>query len=192
MKKKILKIAKKQLLVGGYGKLNFANIADDLNTTRANLYYHFKDKENLALEVFKEYEIEMITQYNDLRNQSKNNYVDFFIMIEKLSWNFHAEKHKSGSKAVIIELVFDADLPKRIEKMCRELYEKLRKIVGGVLQDGLDCGMIKKKIDVDREATRALAIMVGMFTSRHHFHFNKKSKEQLNGLLIDWAISLNK
>ena len=54
MKNAILKRAEQQLMGGGYDKLNFATIARDLNTTRANLHYHFKNKETLAIEVTKQ------------------------------------------------------------------------------------------------------------------------------------------
>ena len=51
MRESILKIAEEQMMAGGYGTLSFGEIAKELSTTRANLHYHFKNKETLAVEV---------------------------------------------------------------------------------------------------------------------------------------------
>ena len=45
MRAEILKIAEDQMKAGGYEQLNFAVIANDLKTTRANLHYHFKNRD---------------------------------------------------------------------------------------------------------------------------------------------------
>ncbi len=55
MKDQILNIAVKQMKDGGYHNLNFANIASELKTTRANLHHHFKNKEGLALAATESY-----------------------------------------------------------------------------------------------------------------------------------------
>ena len=39
MKDEILKLAQQQMKEGGYENLNFAKIAEDLSTTRANLHH---------------------------------------------------------------------------------------------------------------------------------------------------------
>jgi len=191
MKNRILDLATQQLLMGGYDKLNFAKIADKLNTTRANLHYHFKNKENLAKKVFVRYESGTIALYSDLRDQFKGDYVGFFKEIESTFWD-EPYLNREGGRYIIIEIVSDADLPEPIAKMCRELYGNIQEIIRTVIQDGVDSHQIKKKIDVNREATRALVIMVGMFTSGHYFRSNDKAKEMLNSLLLDWANSLKR
>jgi AcrR family transcriptional regulator len=49
MKDQIIQIAMQQMKAGGYAKLNFADIAAELNVSRANLHHHFKNKIGLGL-----------------------------------------------------------------------------------------------------------------------------------------------
>ena len=51
----IINLAVDQLKAGGYKALNFAVIAEQLDTTRANLHHHFKNKEGLGIEATKAY-----------------------------------------------------------------------------------------------------------------------------------------
>jgi len=86
MKQKILEKAGQQLLAGGFDKLNFAKIADDLNTTRANLHYHFKNKENLANEVFSQYERRTVVHYDALKRNFSGDFFGFFKEVENSIW----------------------------------------------------------------------------------------------------------
>ena len=189
MKEKILDIASQQLLIGGYNKLSFAKIADELKTTKANIHYHFKNKENLALEVFIRFEKEILALYCDFQKQYKYDYIGFFHELEDSIWE-PSQSNLKGGKVVIFELISDADLPEQLAELCRKLHEKLRKIVRDVIQDGIDCGQIDKKFDADREALRAFVLTTGMFTNGHYFESSDQFKEQLNGILRDWVISL--
>ncbi len=55
MKERILDIAIQQMRSGGYDNLNFANIAAELGTSRANLHHHFKNKEGLGIAATESY-----------------------------------------------------------------------------------------------------------------------------------------
>ncbi|WP_083952639.1 TetR/AcrR family transcriptional regulator [Sphingobium amiense] len=70
--------ASEQLLAGSYAKLNFARIAEDLDITRANVHYHFKNKENLAIEVFTRHKARTLSQYQQLRERFAGDFVGFF------------------------------------------------------------------------------------------------------------------
>ena len=78
MKERILDKASEQLLAGSYAKLNFARIAEDLDITRANVHYHFKNKENLAIEVFTRHKALTLSQYQQLRERFAGDFVGFF------------------------------------------------------------------------------------------------------------------
>lgn len=189
MKHKILDLASQQLLVGGYNQLSFAKIADELNTTKANIHYHFKNKENLASEVFKRYETEIVALYSDIKKRHKNDFIGFFKEVENSIWEPYLSNSRGG-KVVIFELISDGDLPEEIADSSRKLYMKLRKIFKDVILDGIDCGQINKKCDAKKEAIRALVMMTGMFTIGHYFEPGPSSKKQLNRILKDWVISL--
>lgn len=86
MKKGILDIAERQIKTGGYAHLNFGAIAYELDTTRANLHYHFKNKESLALAVTQRY----IRDYRSMLKFLSREYVGDFrrlvYAVEDIIW----------------------------------------------------------------------------------------------------------
>ncbi len=189
MKQKILEKAGQQLLAGDFDKLNFSTIADELNTTRANLHYHFKNKENLANEVFSQYEKRTVAHYDALKKKFADDIFGFFKEVGNSIWE-NPEPNKDNEKAVIIGLISDTNLPEKIEEMSRDLYYHIEKIFTEVIQDGINNNEIRKDIEAKKEAIRAHVIMMGIVTSGQYFQCNDKSKERLFGFLADWANSL--
>lgn len=55
MRDQIKRLAEELLIRHGYRGFNFRSIAEELGTTRANLHYHFGNKDGLVLEVLEEY-----------------------------------------------------------------------------------------------------------------------------------------
>lgn len=66
MREQIKQIAEELLVKHGFRGLNFRQIAEVLNTTRANLHYHFGSKEGLVEEVLDEYATRTMDMYRDV------------------------------------------------------------------------------------------------------------------------------
>lgn len=64
MREQILAAANKLLMLQGYSGLAMRQIADEVGVSKAALYYHFKDKEELFLEILGGY-LEKIAQMFD-------------------------------------------------------------------------------------------------------------------------------
>jgi TetR/AcrR family transcriptional regulator, transcriptional repressor for nem operon len=62
MRDRIKQAARDLLIMHGYRGLRFGDIADRLQTTRANIHYHFGTKSKLVEEVIDEYVTEVIRQ----------------------------------------------------------------------------------------------------------------------------------
>lgn len=63
MRDQIKSLAETLLIHHGYRGFNFRTIAEELGTTRANLHYHFGNKDGLVLEVLEEYAKRTIDLY---------------------------------------------------------------------------------------------------------------------------------
>ena len=63
MREQIKRMAEELLIRHGYRGFNFRSIAEELGTTRANLHYHFGNKDGLVLEVLDEYASRTIALY---------------------------------------------------------------------------------------------------------------------------------
>ena len=189
MKDTILKRAEQQLLGGGYDKLNFAKIAEDLNTTRANLHYHFKNKETLATEATKQYATRQFGEFEALREVFKGDFFGFFEAIDNSFWLEMNNEDDPGAFACSM-LVTDPDLPASLVKLSQEFYRKVEKLLIDVVQDAIDNGEIRDDVNSKREAMRVHATMMGIMTCAHHFPNREQAKERFSGLLMDWANSL--
>ncbi|MES2098545.1 MAG: TetR/AcrR family transcriptional regulator [Pseudomonadota bacterium] len=71
MREQIKQIAEELLVKHGFRGLNFRQIAEVLNTTRANLHYHFGSKEGLVEEVLDEYATKTMDSYRDVLTNGK-------------------------------------------------------------------------------------------------------------------------
>lgn len=189
MRDAILKKAEQQLMSGGFDKLNFATIAAELKTTRANLHYHFKNKETLAVEVTAQYGNRCCNEFSQMRAAFNGNFVGFFAAIDQSFWN----KAQCGDDSrVCVTLASDPELPEPLVKLSQELYATISGILESVLQDAVDNKEISSDTDVKREATRAHVTMMGMMMSGLHMENPEQAKQQLGGILTEWANSLKK
>lgn len=66
MRIQIKQVAEELLVKHGYRGLSFRQIAEILNTTRANLHYHFGSKESLVEEVLEDYATLTMNRYRDV------------------------------------------------------------------------------------------------------------------------------
>jgi len=189
MRDAILEKAEQQLMTGGYDKLNFAIIAKELGTTRANLHYHFKNKETLAIEVTRQYASHYIEEFSRLREKFNGNYLGFFETVEDMIW-LHSGCSDDDRVKSCSTLVSDPELPESIAKLSRENYEKIELTITGVLQDAVDNNEVRKNIDVKREASRSHVIMMGIGTCGEYLLNIKQAKDRFGGMLKEWANSL--
>jgi len=189
MRDAILEKAEQQLMTGGYDKLNFATIAKELGTTRANLHYHFKNKETLAIEVTRQYASHYIEEFSRLRETFNGNYLGFFETVEDMIW-LHSGCSDDDRVKSCSTLVSDPELPESIAKLSRENYEKIELTIAGVLQDAVDNNEVRKDIDVKREASRSHVIMMGIGTCGEYLLNIKQAKDRFGGMLEEWANSL--
>ncbi len=189
MRDAILEKAEQQLMSGGFDKLNFAKIAKELDTTRANLHYHFKNKESLAIEVTRQYGARYCDQFAVMRESFKGNFVGFFEAVDGFFWE-QPDGDDNAKVNACICLVSDPELPEVIGNISRGHYQNIQQTIKGVIEDAIDNKEIKADVDAQREAIRAHVIMMGIGTSGQHLLNIKQAKEQLGGLLVDWANSL--
>ncbi len=186
MREAILEKAKTQLMAGGYKQLNFAKIASDLETTRANLHYHFKNKETLGVEVFRQIGEDNINNFKEMRRNLNGDFLGFFSAVEGFFWQGECEE---GGK-VCSSIMDDPDLPESIAKQSRTIYQAFEEILAGAIQDAVDNKSITQDINVAREASRVHVLMMGLMGASQYYLDSPQAKEQLNGIIIDWAQAL--
>ncbi len=189
MRDQILEKAEQQLMLGGYDKLNFASIAKELDTTRANLHYHFKNKETLAIEVTRQYTSRYTVEFERLRKTFFGNVDGFFQAVEEMMW-LHSHGGDDGKPAACVNLAADPDIPESIAEMTRESYSQIEATLTGVVQDAIDNKEFKADVDAVREANRCHVLMMGINGCGQHLISVGEAKQKFGGLIMDWVNSL--
>ncbi len=189
MRDEILNLAELQLKAGGYHNLSFTEIAKELNTTRANLHYHFKNKESLALEAIHKYGQ---SQFEELAEVTKIYSGDFFKVIGALEEYFWQKAKAMNSTALCVcnQIAREPDLPENLKNMNCSVFHQLGDLFEDLLKTAISNKQIRKNIDIKREVARVHVIMAGVMTTGQFMSDVDEAKSLMSGLLLDWAETL--
>lgn len=185
MREKILNIAISQLKQGGYEHLNFAAIANELDTTRANLHYHFKNKETLALAATEEYTELHNTQFAELGNAYKGDFFGFAIAMEEQFWNEAFECGDSNS-CICSQLIREFGTPDALNELAQKHFGAMHGLIGGMVQSAVESGQLDKDTDVEKVGMQLGTMMVGLMAMCKFFPTIELAKENLGGLAASW------
>ncbi|MEM9633069.1 MAG: TetR/AcrR family transcriptional regulator [Pseudomonadota bacterium] len=188
MKDEIMKIAEDQLLRGGYARLNFGSIAKMLETTRANLHYHFGNKETLAIEVVRDFSLRQIAGLKALHQAYRHDFHSFMAALDASFW----PQDQSGDQALntCTMLALDTDLPEEVRDMSYKFYRQAEEIIFAAVSEAVADGEVRQDIDPKRETVRVHVMMMGLMTSIQHVPDKDAAKSQMSGLLVEWAEGL--
>lgn len=161
MREEILKVAALQLYTGGYCGLNFADIAEELSTTRANIHYHFKSKELLAEEVTRIYISQVRDSVSQMRSQASGDLMKFVTLLEK---NLHERLKGLEVKGFCIcsQLVQNINfIPIPLGKLARSHFEWLLLELTDIVGESKKKGKISSKISSKEIAGQVLSLFLG-------------------------------
>lgn len=95
MREQILAAANKLLMLQGYSGLAMRQIADEVGVSKAALYYHFKDKEQLFLQILNGYLQKIAQMLNSIETQTPDSRERIRLMIDGIL------SHPAEQRAVI-------------------------------------------------------------------------------------------
>lgn len=82
MKEKILKVAKELFIKNGYNATTTGDIVKYSGSSKGNLYYHFKTKENLFLEIINIEHEEWFAKWHEEEKKCQSNREKFYLFNE--------------------------------------------------------------------------------------------------------------
>lgn len=159
MKEQIVKIAVQQMQCGGYENLNFANIAAQLGTSRANLHHHFKNKEGLGIAATEHYILhEKLFKEAILRQHDSDIRAILSVLEEQLS-DILVNRDVSNS-CILSQLVHDGEAPMSVRNLAVERYREEEKQFEEQIQKSKMAGNLPDSVN---EKALAFKIMGGIF-----------------------------
>jgi len=184
MRSEILEIAEIQMKAGGYDQLNFGSIAKELKTTRANLHYHFRNKESLAIEVTKRFMAEQEADIVKLAAQYDGDFPNFIVGMENLLWSHHKKNGRVGA-CVCSQIIRQPEAPQCLLELAEKhfllftstLYEQVvASINKGTLKEDLNPMLIAKEAGCMMAGLAQMALMTEC-----------KDHKNLKGTLKSWV-----
>jgi AcrR family transcriptional regulator len=186
MREQILEIAEDQMKAGGYGYLNFGLISKELNTTRANLHYHFNNKETLAIEVTKRFMADQKADLEKLMAQYGDDFPKLVLGMEEYLWAHH-EKNGQVGACVCSKIISQPEAPESLLQLAREHFEIFQGTLIKVAAESKKNGKLKKDCDPKRVAIEAACVMGGL--AKMTLILDPSEHKALKGTLKHWIKS---
>ncbi len=145
MRDRIKQVAEELLIKHGYRGLSFRQISDLLNTTRANLHYHFGSKDGLVEEVLNDYADGTVDRYRDIWTDPQTTLrakVDAVVRMSKSRYDAYNPGGDKGEPwSLMIRLRSDSDaltanMRAKLQEVSREFETLVRIGVRSAIQSG--------------------------------------------------------
>ncbi|AJZ56937.1 bacterial regulatory s, tetR family protein [Paraburkholderia fungorum] len=150
MRDNIKEVATQLLIQNGYQGFRFRDIATQLNVTRANVHYHFGNKQQLAEEVIVEYVADALNAYqaiwldpcstldekiNRLKDETKKRYL-----------KYNPTGRTGAPWSLLARMRFERDL---LSDKAREAVEMYGERLESVIFEGMAMAVQKKELSPD-------------------------------------------
>ncbi len=185
MREEILDMAQAQLTEGGYDNLNFGKIAAALNTTRANVHYHFKNKESLALAATEKFAIQHREEIVAILKKNPGDMVSAAQDLEAhLMHELDSDEQTGG--CVCSQIVRDANVPESIMQLSQSHFQELAQIMTKAFEESQDTGVITKKLPAELLAFMFGSMIMGLGQMAKINDGNPDFRDKVAGVLTAW------
>lgn len=186
MRDEILKTAQVQMSLGGYKNLNFADIAEKLGTTRANVHHHFKNKEGLALEVTRHYTKGVLEMAKEMAEAHPGDFKGFIAAIEA---HIVGEIRESGKESACIcgQLIKEHDIPENLRAIASDFLAEGVVMLEAMIASAQQSGNLPNEIDPNKMARVTHAMIIGIDDMALIFDDRNVAADYVDGLLTEWV-----
>ncbi|MEM8863594.1 MAG: TetR/AcrR family transcriptional regulator [Chloroflexota bacterium] len=185
MKNEILDLAQKQLKLGGYDKLNFASIADELEITRANIHHHFKNKEGLAIEATEAYMAESLGFMAELAQKHLGDFPSYLADLEQLVIQRIRQRGRVGA-CVCTQLIRESDIPQSLKDRAQAYFDQKLERFKHMIIESQSNRTIDPSVSPDHLALLASAMVLGIDQMALAMSDLDSLTEQLEGSPSKW------
>lgn len=129
MRERLMEVAEELLIKQGYHSVSFRDVAEIVNTTRANMHYHFSTKSGLVEAVLEDYTRRTVASYTSIWNngsttlEEKINRTIEFMRDRYERYNTDGERSAAWSLTTRLYSDWDALTPKMQESLQYNISE---------------------------------------------------------------------
>jgi len=159
-KRKILEAAAKCFSEGGYAKTTMDKIAEEAGVSKGALYWHFKSKEELFVELKERSIAKARKQFEKLFAQKK----PFDIKLREAIGLYISFLVPENREVARLNAEFLAEAPKipKLNDMLKDQYEMFRSLIASTIREAIEKGELRKDIDPEIVSLILLAMLDGL------------------------------
>jgi AcrR family transcriptional regulator len=161
VKEKVIRESTKLFLANGFRGTSVKEITEAAGIGRGTLYWYFKSKDEIVETILRKFEGEFVDGLIKTVNSCEGNFVAKYKAFHKFATEFARDNRD-------LSLAFNALLNEIVgsnteaEKMVRTIYEKYRRFIEEMLEDGKGDGTVSKNVDSALYAHVVIASHTGM------------------------------
>lgn len=144
----------------GYSNTSLEEIANTAGFTKGAVYYHFKSKKRLILEILHDIEfrsIELLVQELSAADGSAKDLLIRFVNFQA-DW---AAKHPDDIGVVIMMSIGFTHLDSDIHRKIADSYDKIARLLTDIISQGVRNGELSSSINIENTVTSLTAIRDG-------------------------------
>jgi AcrR family transcriptional regulator len=161
VKEAIIRESTRLFLANGFRGTSVKEITEAAGIGRGTLYWYFKSKDEILITVFRKFENELLDQLTEAVQRREGDFVAKYKVFHKFTTEF-ARDNRDLSLAFNTLLNEMAGTHTEAEKVSKAVYEKFRRILEGILEEGKKGGSVKKDVDPVLYAHVIIATHTGM------------------------------
>jgi TetR/AcrR family transcriptional regulator, fatty acid metabolism regulator protein len=161
VKETVLRESTKLFLANGFRGTSVKEITEAAGIGRGTLYWYFKSKDEILECIFREWEHKYVDGLMEIVGKCEGNFVAKYKAFTKYATEFARDDRDLAlaSNTLLNEIVGSNT---EAEKVVKAIYEKYRRFVEGMIEDGKRDGSVKKEADPAVYAYVVMAIHTGM------------------------------
>jgi AcrR family transcriptional regulator len=161
VKETIIRESTKLFLANGFRGTSVKEITEAAGIGRGTLYWYFKSKDEILECIFREWERKYVDGLIETVGRCEGNFVKKYKAFHKYATEYARDDRELAlaSNTLLNEIVGSNT---EAEKVVKEIYEKYRRFVEGMLEDGKRDGSVKAEANPTVYAHVVMAIHSGM------------------------------
>ncbi|MFI4913193.1 MAG: TetR family transcriptional regulator [Sedimentisphaeraceae bacterium JB056] len=149
----------------GYSRMTFVDIAERIGLTKGAVYWHFKNKKSLLIELIKEFH----DRRERLVAENARQLNTFDDLLEHFVQRTHVVMQDPSCRKIAFFLSFQMEWTQDLLEAANESLNELRKDlflqVVEVIKDAKDAGMLKKEVEPRESAVILISLWKGLFAN---------------------------
>ncbi len=161
VKETIVRESMKLFLANGFRGTSVKEITEAAGIGRGTLYWYFKSKDDLLTSIFQEFDDKFLGGLTEAVRGCEGDFVAKYRAFHKFATEF-------GRDNRVLALVTNALLNEIVgtnteaERLVKSVYEKYRRIIDGMLEEGKKDGSVRADLNSDVFAHVVIACHTGM------------------------------